>query len=120
MRALIEMAACLSRRHCRTCRDLEGGRHLREAWQRVYTLPGDTDFECPFGLPWGFDGAVEPPPSLLTVRQAICDACDKYGGGKCSLYDGPRCRWRGYLKLYGAICPADPPRWLYDVGVNHD
>ena len=47
----IETMHCRIRMHCRTCRDLEGGRAWRESLAVLYRLPGDVvDFECPHGI----------------------------------------------------------------------
>lgn len=55
MRLLIFSESCSSRVHCSTCRSLEGGRWLREAWRKNWELPdGEVDFACPHGLPWGY------------------------------------------------------------------
>ena len=39
--------------HCRTCRNKEGGRALREGWVKIFDDVKESDFECPNGLPWG-------------------------------------------------------------------
>lgn len=55
-----ESKACTSNRHCRTCRDRDGGRAFRAGLAAAFTLPPDApDFACPVDKPWGYD---EPPP----------------------------------------------------------
>ena len=115
MKAWLHSGSCRSRLHCRTCRDLAGGRAWRLMLGRAYTLPTDApDFACPHGLAWGdLGGGVRPHNglSLLAQRLAICDACGEWDGPnhRCGL--DPRCT-RCYLRRPGTVCPAEPPRWL--------
>ena len=49
-----DSAACRSRYHCATCRNLEGGRTFRISLGLVKELPSDApDFSCPHGIEWG-------------------------------------------------------------------
>ncbi len=44
---------CLSRAHCNTCRNLEGGRTWRKSLTSLFVLPDEkVDFECPYGKKW--------------------------------------------------------------------
>lgn len=50
-------AACTLRVHCTTCRNREDGRAWRESLRAAFQLPRDApDFECPHGVPWGYQG----------------------------------------------------------------
>jgi hypothetical protein len=60
---------CLSRKHCKTCRDREGGRQWRESM-------GAPKGECPHGVPWGF----------VPIRILRCAFC----GGPHETRDCPR------------------------------
>lgn len=61
---------CSSRAHCKTCRNLKGGRKWRQSIGKVYKLPeaeagaeDPADFICPHGLKWNdvIEGkSVEP------------------------------------------------------------
>ncbi len=54
---------CQLRVHCRACRDLDGGRAFRNSIAEHYELPpGAPDFECPLGVPWGYNPPVKPAP----------------------------------------------------------
>lgn len=106
--------ACSSHAHCAVCRDLEGGRWLREQWSQLYGMPTEApDFACPDGFPWGFAGSPGPRkiPDYVARRIETCRGCENHGAGKCGLYGGASCRWRAYIKLPGAVCPAEPPKW---------
>lgn len=72
-----ETRHCLSRKHCATCRDLEGGRTWRESLRKAFTLPDDaTDFPCPHGLPWGAKIVlVQTMPAGTEKYKAVCLAC---------------------------------------------
>lgn len=62
MTAFADSAACLSRAHCVTCRDRDGGRSWRVSLGRAFTLPQLTiDFDCPYGVPWGIPAPPRPP-----------------------------------------------------------
>lgn len=104
----IESQACAGRRYCQQCRDKDGGRKYREGWAQNFELPaGKTDFDCPFGIPWGFKPEVnfitagefkgESSPTLRAERTAICDVCPyavKRGGVPVT------CQKYGHLDAY--------------------
>ena len=59
---------CMSKSHCNTCRNLEGGREWRKNLMSLFVLPGDNvDFKCPYGKEWG---EVVAPPQQTTVNGA--------------------------------------------------
>ena len=62
MRRFASTFHCQSRAHCTVCRNFDGGRAWRQSIAAVYSIPGKTDFACPYGLPWGF---VSPPRDQL-------------------------------------------------------
>jgi len=100
----IDSPTCRDRRHCRTCRDLVGGRYLRRAWRKVYEMPNDdaVDFDCPQG-----EADDDRPPvavALVVERSAVCDACA--GRGECYLHQIKPCLRRTYLARPGIHCPA--------------
>ena len=108
---------CLSRAHCRTCRDREGGQGWRQILALSFTLPsGAPDFECPHGLEWGATPervAAEPEPAYVADRRAACDACD-VPEEKCSVKMRRKlkpCWYVAYTRRLGAVCLADPPKW---------
>jgi hypothetical protein len=64
MRLFVDSYACRSRAHCRTCRDLRGGRSWREGLAATYRLPGGApDWTCPHGVNWGIARPPEPIPA---------------------------------------------------------
>ena len=94
MRFFTATAHCNSWRHCRTCRDLAGGRAWRESLRKAFKLPNDeTDFTCPRGWPWGYQAArSELPPrpeptDLKRIREvfASCEHDCYYKHKPCSL-----------------------------------
>ena len=70
MRPFPETRHCRSGGHCRTCRDLEGGRAWRQSLAARFELPpGAPDFACPHGKAWGY----RPPDRGLgdTVERVL-------------------------------------------------
>lgn len=62
-----ESKACRSEQHCRTCRDLDGGRAWRGKLAAAFALPADApDFACPHGKGWGH--SVPPPVPEVPSR----------------------------------------------------
>ena len=57
-----------SKMHCKTCRDLDGGREWRLDISRYYSV-GSVDFECVHGIPWGGESPVKTEKD--TVPMAI-------------------------------------------------
>ena len=55
-----ETVHCRSKRHCRKCRDKEGGRRWRLIIAEDFDIPR-VDFECPFGGEWGRPEMATPP-----------------------------------------------------------
>ena len=43
---------CLSRSHCKTCRDIKEGDSFRQSLTNTFSDLEDSSFECPFGIPW--------------------------------------------------------------------
>jgi len=95
MKDFINSFVCISRMHCKTCREKASGVFWRRSLRKVYKLPGDiVDFECPYGytvdnLPSEDEIAkannrpVVKKPILndkiearLTEITAICEGCD--------------------------------------------
>jgi len=124
---------CRSGYHCRTCRSRDLGRPWRSAVAMRYEVPGGTtDWECPQGKPWGFQGSPTPPwqgepavarplvlrapviePPYVAQRQAACDACDVLESAcpvKARRTMKP-CWFGAYIARPGAVCLANPPRW---------
>lgn len=68
VKLFVESTTCRSRAHCRTCRDLTGGRAWRESLRNAaWTLPdNDPDFACPHGAAWGESTA--PPVERKPVE----------------------------------------------------
>jgi hypothetical protein len=67
--------ACTSRTHCANCRNQAKGRRFREQLTNRYELPaGGVDFDCPHGVPWGYDGSdpnllPKPEPAQLSPQR---------------------------------------------------
>ena len=101
----IEDTVCVSRNHCTTCRDKDGGRKWREQLLNgPYQVPNsEIDFICSFGVEWnskdqknlniqpmtpccGENNQSPPSPpqpqsvdlSLVEQRKQICLQCDVY------------------------------------------
>lgn len=50
----VDTIHCMSKAHCNTCRNKEGGRPWRKGLTSLFVLPDDkVDFECPYGKDWG-------------------------------------------------------------------
>jgi hypothetical protein len=80
-----ETAHCRRGVHCAVCRDLETGRAWRREVAERFGMPADgVDWECPLGVPWGYQGATpagvrETALDYVAERRAACDACEKTG-----------------------------------------
>lgn len=104
-------AACRSRRHCRTCRDRDGGRAWRAALAATFALPpGAPDFDCPHGIPW--DGAAAPAAEVAAARLAVCRICEAFNGAVCE--ERFRCgaclsTWLRWVGDPTSMCPRG--RW---------
>jgi len=53
MRSFFDTMHCRSRAHCRTCRNLVGGRDWRRKIAARFAVDGGEDFACPLGAAWG-------------------------------------------------------------------
>jgi len=115
---------CRFRTHCAWCRD-RAHRRWRERLGRIFVLPpGEPDFECPHGLPWGAGeqtGLDRPAPKgpatkaevpddpqaqeCRAARQRICDDCDEWNGNACEKNVCCRATWRKYLGKPESTCP---------------
>ena len=91
---------CRSHAHCRTCRDLDGGRLWRRAVAEQFAVLGSaTDFDCPDGLPWnvkesdvpgetrpgekkpcGFGKASAPRRHVSPTRPSCLECVEKHLG----------------------------------------
>jgi len=72
----IDTFHCRIHAHCRTCRDLEGGRLWRKAVAEQFAvLGGATDFDCPDGLPWNLKES-DVPDEMLPAEKKPC-GCGK-------------------------------------------
>jgi hypothetical protein len=107
--------ACRTEAHCRTCRDLDGGRKWRQSRRRAYTIPED-DFPCPLGHPWGYEppltagGCTTCPvlPEAVAAITALCDACPSKLDRKGELVTCEKSRCGQRLKpvdVRHGICP---------------
>ena len=110
--AFVDSGHCHMRVHCGTCRNQEAGRGWREALAKAFELPeGAPDFECPHGLPWGFEGTAQPITTEPTYEEvvAVCKECPERAD--CPFPHLKDCRQEASLKGVGMVCPAVPPRW---------
>lgn len=69
MQLFILTSHCTGKAHCVTCRNKDGGHKWREDLTKTFKLPDNNiDFECPHGVPWGFQWATvqsTPQPSQI-------------------------------------------------------
>jgi hypothetical protein len=87
MLPLSNSSLCKSRRHCVVCRD-QSQTSWRLSLTAVYSVPGAPDFNCPFGLPWGFDGdgrlaGDSPDGKLRGAGDVIAGAAKAIGIKPC-------------------------------------
>lgn len=69
---------CKSGLICGLCRDLEGGRGMRDGLFVSYGIEGD--FECPRGKPWGAKSKeAKKEPRWLVDARKLCRACMRKG-----------------------------------------
>jgi len=112
MKAFTDGHHCHARVHCGTCRSREEGRGWRESLAKAFELPpGAPDFDCPHGLPWGFEGAapaITTEPTYAEVL-AVCVECPEAAG--CAFMHRGRCGRQAIVSHIGEVCPAMPPRW---------
>ena len=78
MQEFIKTTHCTSKVHCKSCRELVGGRSWRESLSKLFVLPdNNVDFVCPFNKPWNDTKlqvqtiqAVQNTPTKPIVAQA--------------------------------------------------
>lgn len=72
-----ESPFCAERKFCVACRDRKGGAEWRKAMGAGFELPdGQTDFECPYGIQWGYDGSFLLGEAVARVAQPVAKAVD--------------------------------------------
>ena len=79
MLRFIESPECASRAHCRTCRDLNGGRAWRTSLAKLFELPKcgvPPDFACPFGAVWGGEAPAAKAPAPAAAESGARVAND--------------------------------------------
>lgn len=78
-------ATCLSGHHCKTCRNMDTGRPLRESWGRIYNIGDSVDFACPYNRTGSEPPSLAKRPASLGVKidevrrafaQAQCASCE--------------------------------------------
>jgi hypothetical protein len=112
---------CRSQAHCRTCRDLAGGRRWRTLMARRFAVPGRaTDFDCPDGLPWNVKendvpGESKPcgcgkrtaKPQLPTTRPSCIECVQKHVGAAWVLLTEARGGYAHQLLAIGHLHEAE-------------
>jgi hypothetical protein len=88
----VDTPFCAGRKFCQVCRNLEGGAEWRKAMGKSFDLPGGTDFECPYGVRWGYDGAFRLGDAVASVAQPVAKAIDAIAG--THLQECGRCKRR--------------------------
>lgn len=83
----VDTIHCLSRKHCDTCRNLEGGRKWRGSIKELFVIPNESvDFQCPYGKEWhdGLKkveapaiGATQTLPVPLKAPTPACTPCQR-------------------------------------------
>jgi hypothetical protein len=62
---------CSSRKHCQACRSVKSN-NFRSSVNSFYNI-GQDDFECPYGVNWGFQKAVSTPVVSKPVTDVIAE-----------------------------------------------
>ena len=106
MKDFVKTAHCQTRVHCRTCRDLEGGRRWRESLRKHFRLPGGkVDFECPFGATLDdLPEPVEGVPEWVRERERACKECKDED---CFIKHTHGCVRRKWQRQKEMMCPKD-------------
>ena len=99
---------CSSRVHCPTCRDKEDS-SIRDMFVGMGLIPSN-DFECPNGIPWGYEAdTIQRLPhddGKKLDRIAVCETCKQYDlsgtSPKCNLLGECSSRWDLVVKGFSA------------------
>jgi hypothetical protein len=122
---LTDTEACQSGAHCATCRDLHGGRALREQWGQVFTMPaGGVDFECPLGKAWGCCTEWTPDQPSRGLGDTVAKITSAVGikpCGGCKDRQATLNKRVPYKRMETgqSTTPIVPPTGLGRMGVHH-
>ncbi len=125
MKLFVASQTCVSEEHCKTCRNLEGGRRLREGWAKHFAMPeGGVDFECPTergAKPWGYVPAPKPPRPKVDRKPGTKPVADDNWGprlwgllhGRYRLWTGAEAE-RAWLAYFRMMVPCGQCRADWD------